>query len=62
MQPHPKGGLMAERETVQFSLRLPAEHLSALERKAADEDRTVSAEIRRLIRRYIEGGLTEVTA
>ncbi len=53
---------MAERETVQFSLRLPAEHLSALERTAADEDRTVSAEIRRLIRRYIEGGLTEVTA
>jgi hypothetical protein len=46
---------MSEQGTVQFSVRLPAAHLSALERLAEEEDRTVSAEIRRLVRRYVEG-------
>ncbi len=45
---------MTKNETVQFSIRVPAEHLSVLERRATDGDRTVSAEIRRMIRRYVE--------
>jgi predicted DNA-binding protein len=45
---------MPEHETAQFSVRVPAEHLQALERVATEEDRTVSAEIRRLIRRRVE--------
>ncbi|MGN6276309.1 MAG: ribbon-helix-helix protein, CopG family [Solirubrobacterales bacterium] len=35
------------------SLRLPADHFEILEQRATEEDRTVSAEIRRLIRRYV---------
>jgi hypothetical protein len=45
---------MPEHETAQFSVRVPAVHLHVLERLATEEDRTVSAEIRRLIRRRVE--------
>jgi hypothetical protein len=45
---------MPEHETAQFSVRVPAVHLHALERLATEEDRTVSAEIRRLIRGRVE--------
>lgn len=38
---------------VQVSIRMPATHATALEKKAAEEDRTVSAEIRRLVRQYV---------
>jgi hypothetical protein len=40
-------------EQVQMSLRLPAELAVALEQVAKSEDRTVSAELRRLIRRHV---------
>jgi hypothetical protein len=49
-------------QTVQFSVRLPAAHLSALERLAEEEDRTVSAEIRRLVRHYVETADQEAAA
>jgi hypothetical protein len=49
-------------ETVQFSVRLPVAHLSALERLAEEEDRTVSAQIRRLVRRFVEAGDDEKAA
>lgn len=39
---------------VRVSVRMPVGYAEALERKAAEEERTVSAEIRRLIRRHIE--------
>jgi hypothetical protein len=42
-----------ERRQVQLSFRIPAELATALERVAALEDRTVSAELRRLIRRHV---------
>ncbi len=44
-------------EHVRISVRVPAEQVGALERIAAQEDRTLSGEIRRLIRLY----LTEAT-
>jgi hypothetical protein len=45
---------MARDAQVRVSVRVPAEHAVALERKAEKEDRTLSAEIRRLIRSYVE--------
>lgn len=39
---------------VQVSFRIPADHADALERVAALEDRTVSAELRRIIRRHLQ--------
>ena len=42
-----------DRRQVQMSVRLPAELAEALERVAASEDRTVSAELRRIIRRHV---------
>ena len=38
---------------VQLSFRIDAALATALERVAADQDRTISAELRRLIRRHI---------
>ncbi len=38
---------------VQLSFRIPADQAAALEKAAASEDRTVSAELRRMIRRYL---------
>jgi hypothetical protein len=38
---------------VQVSFRISAALAAALERVAANEDRTVSAELRRLIRRHV---------
>jgi hypothetical protein len=40
-------------EQARVSIRLPADHFEVLEQRAAEEDRTVSAEIRRLVRRYV---------
>ena len=40
-------------EQTRVSVRLPADHAEVLEQRAAEEDRTVSAEIRRLVRRYV---------
>jgi predicted DNA-binding protein len=42
-----------EGDSVQVSVRVPADQVGALERIAAEADRTVSAEIRRLIRRHV---------
>ena len=39
-------------------MRLPVAHVEALEVLAAREDRTVSAQIRMLIRRHVESGDT----
>lgn len=41
--------------TVQISARIPRAHWEALERRATEADRTVSAELRRAIRQYIRG-------
>ena len=38
---------------VQVSFRIPADLAAALEKVAAREDRTVSAELRRMIRRHV---------
>jgi len=40
-------------ESVQVTVRVPVEQVGELERIAAEADRTVSAEIRRLIRRHV---------
>ncbi len=40
-------------ESVQVSVRLEREQVDVLERLAAEAERTLSAEIRRLIRRHI---------
>jgi hypothetical protein len=39
---------------VQFTIRLPLRHVEVLRARAAEEDRTPSAEVRRLIRQYAE--------
>lgn len=53
-----------EQEQVRVTVRVPAVLIAALERVASKEERTVSAEIRRLIRRRVEefGGTGEATA
>lgn len=40
---------------VQFTIRLPLKHVEILRARAAEEDRTPSAEVRRLVRQYAEG-------
>jgi len=40
-------------EHVRITVRVPAEQVGALERRAAEEDRTLSGEIRRLIRLHL---------
>jgi hypothetical protein len=45
---------MAKEDQVRVSVRMPAAHAEALERTAELEDRTISAEIRRLVRRHLE--------
>ncbi|HWY18001.1 MAG TPA: ribbon-helix-helix protein, CopG family [Solirubrobacteraceae bacterium] len=47
---------MEQQEQVRVSVRMPEAHAVALEAMAAEEDRTISAEIRRMVRRYIEAG------
>jgi len=42
-----------DRGQVQMSVRVPAELAEALERVAEREDRTVSAELRRIIRHHV---------
>jgi predicted DNA-binding protein len=42
-----------DRRQVQVSVRVPVEMAEAFERVAASEDRTVSAELRRIMRRHI---------
>ena len=42
-----------ESKHVQISARIPAEMAKALEKSAADNDRSFSAEIRRAIRQYL---------
>jgi plasmid stability protein len=44
---------MADARMIQFTLRLPEEIVMALRERAAEEDRSPSAEVRRLIRRHI---------
>ena len=42
-------------ETTTLNVRVSFEELEALKRKALAEDRTVSAEVRRALRQYLEG-------
>jgi hypothetical protein len=42
---------------VQFTIRLPLKHVEILRARAAEEDRTASAEVRRLVKQYAEGQL-----
>jgi predicted transcriptional regulator len=44
---------MAEQDHVQISARIPADLAKQLERRAEQEDRTFSAELRRAIRLYL---------
>jgi hypothetical protein len=41
------------KDQIQISVRMPADLVSALERRAEEEDRTLSAEIRRIARRAL---------
>jgi hypothetical protein len=41
------------KDQVQISVRMPADLVNALEKRAADEDRTLSAELRRIARRAV---------
>jgi hypothetical protein len=41
------------RDHVQLSVRVPTDLVEALTRVAAEQDRTVSAELRRMIRRHV---------
>ncbi len=43
---------------VQISARVPREHVKALEQRAAEADRTLSAELRRAIRIYLAAANT----
>lgn len=45
---------MEHQEQVRVSVRMPVAHATALEQMAAEEDRTISAEIRRMVRQHIE--------
>jgi predicted DNA-binding protein len=45
--------LKSDQKHVQVSVRVPVELVEALERRAADADRTLSAELRRLIKRHV---------
>jgi predicted DNA-binding protein len=38
----------------QISVRVPSEYVEALEDVAREEDRTVTAEVRRLIRKHLD--------
>ncbi len=39
-----------EKDQIQVSVRMPADLVNALEKRAAEEERTLSAEIRRIAR------------
>jgi hypothetical protein len=56
--------MRAEQEQVRVTVRIPATLVAALERVARKEERTMSAEIRRLIRHRVEefGGTGEARA
>jgi hypothetical protein len=55
---------IAKPEQVRVTLRAPATLVRALERLALAEDRSLSAEIRRLMRLHVEtsGGVGEVSS
>ena len=42
-----------DKDQIQISVRMPADLVNALERRAADEERTLSAELRRIARRAL---------
>lgn len=46
--------MQPEQEQMRVTVRIPTGLVNALERVAASEERTVSAEIRRLIRRRVD--------
>jgi hypothetical protein len=47
---------------VQFTIRLPLRHVEVLRARAAEEDRTASAEVRRLVKQYAEASKTKQAA
>lgn len=49
----PQSAAVDDRRQIQMSVRVPVELAEALERVAEKEDRTVSAELRRIIRRHV---------
>lgn len=49
-------------ELVPVSFKLPAAQLRELEKVAVQEDRTVSAELRRAVRRYLDATTEEDSA
>lgn len=46
-------------DLVQFTVRVPPDVAETFERIVADEDRTVAAELRRMIRQRVEGVRTQ---
>lgn len=48
-----------DKDQIQISVRMPAGLVSALERRAEAQDRTLSAEIRRIARRAVADPLEE---
>lgn len=48
------GKVAARDGLVQVSVRVPRELVDALREKAEDEDRTLSAELRRIVRHHVE--------
>jgi len=50
------------KDQIQISVRMPADLVSALERRAELEDRTLSAELRRIARRALSEGPMEEAA
>jgi hypothetical protein len=44
---------MAEPTQTQISIRIPSEYVKALEDLARKEDRSITAEVRRLIRQHL---------
>jgi predicted DNA-binding protein len=49
----PEAAAAEGRRQIQMSVRVPVELAEALEQVAEREDRTVSAELRRIIRRHV---------
>jgi hypothetical protein len=53
--------MFAEQEQTRIAIRVPASLVSAFERVAAEEERTLSAEIRLLMRRRVEQSGIDLT-
>jgi predicted DNA-binding protein len=51
---------MSDTTMQQVLIRMPSEMYEEVKRRAENEDRTIAAEVRRAVRRYLEGDLQPV--